>query len=76
LTGRVLFEKQHIAATLTAILGEQIPDLAEIRSDLPLALIELVKQMLVKDQKHRIGSMRQVAAALEIARKDCLHIPE
>ena len=70
LAGRALFEKQHFAATLAAILGDQIPDLVEIRPDLPSALIELVKQMLVKDREHRIGSMRQVAVALEIARKN------
>ena len=69
LAGQTLFKKPHIAATLTAILDEQIPDLTEIRPDLPLALLELVKQMLVKDREQRIASMRQVAATLEIVRK-------
>ena len=69
LAGRRLFEKQHMAATIAAILNDPIPALIQIRSDLPSALIDLIQQMLIKDREGRISSMRQVAAALEISGK-------
>lgn len=65
LAGERPFAKPTSAATLMAILQEPIPDIRAIRHDLPPALTDLLARMLAKDKNQRIGSVRQVAAALE-----------
>jgi serine/threonine protein kinase len=72
LTGTLPFQRDHITATIIAIMGEPMPDLLALRSDVPAALARLIEQMLVKEREGRIGRMRQVAAELDRIR-DSLH---
>jgi serine/threonine protein kinase/formylglycine-generating enzyme required for sulfatase activity len=49
-----------------AILNEQPPDLRQLRSEIPDALVQLIQQMLEKDLDRRMRSARQVGAELEV----------
>lgn len=65
LAGERPFAQPTAAATLMAILQEPTPDIQAVRPDLPPALVHLLTLMLQKEREQRIGSMRQVGAALE-----------
>lgn len=66
LAGQPPFAARQIAAIITAILNDPLPDLLQYRADTPPALASLLTHMLTKDRHHRLDSMRQVAAGLEI----------
>ncbi len=68
ITGQRPFFGEQIAAILVSILNDPLPDLHKLRPDLPLALINLLQQMMAKNPAQRIPSMRQVAATLEAIR--------
>lgn len=70
LAGQPPFAGEHVAAIMTAILNDPPPDLAQSRPETPPAMVELIKQMLVKERALRIDSMRQVAAGLEMIQRD------
>ncbi len=70
LAGRPPFAAQQIAAVVTAILNDPVPELAQFRADVPPVLVELIKHMLTKERELRIDSMRQVAAGLEVIRRE------
>ena len=53
---------------LSNILHAPVPDITQIRSDVPPALADLLRRMLTKDRDERIASMRLVAAELEAIR--------
>ncbi|MBN1286574.1 MAG: serine/threonine protein kinase [Anaerolineae bacterium] len=65
LAGFAPFERPALQETVTAILTEPLPPLAERRPDAPVELVYLVGAMLQKNPKQRIGSARQVATALK-----------
>lgn len=65
LTETLPFEGAHEAAILLAILNNPPPDLSELRPDVPIELVTLIEQMLVKDRDQRIDSIRVVGAELE-----------
>jgi len=65
LLGEVPFGGEHPVAIITAIMGEELPDLQELRADIPDGLVDLVYRMLVKDREGRIPSARLVGAELE-----------
>lgn len=65
LAGKVPFAGDTLMATLTAIFRHPLPDLGQIRPDVPEALINLIQHMLIKERDQRIGSMRLVAAEIE-----------
>ncbi len=69
LAGQPPFAASQPVAIMTAILNDPLPDLYQFRPDAPPALVELIKQMLVKNREHRLDSMRQVAAGLEVIRR-------
>ncbi len=68
LAGHPPFEEQQLMTVLSNILHAPIPEITDIRSDVPLPLADLLRRMLVKDRDERIASMRQVAAELEAIR--------
>lgn len=72
LAGQPPFAAENVIAVMTAILNNPIPDLYQFRPDTPPALAELIKHMLVKERHLRIDSMRQVAAGLEVIRRDLI----
>ncbi len=59
------FTGETMAATLTAILTQPVPDLKQHRPEIPLSLVDLIIQMLEKDPRQRIPSVRLVGAELE-----------
>jgi tetratricopeptide (TPR) repeat protein len=65
LAGRRPFDRDHMAATLTAILTDAPPHLWELRPDAPQALVSLIYRMLEKERDQRISSTRQVGAEME-----------
>ena len=65
LTGELPFEGEDLASTPLAILTQPVPDLAQVRADVPDALTDLIYRMLEKDRHQRIPSMRLVGAELE-----------
>jgi serine/threonine protein kinase/tetratricopeptide (TPR) repeat protein len=69
LVGEPPFAGTNTAALLTAILNQPIPDLEQLRPDIPVALVDLIYRMLEKDRHARIASIRHAGAALE----DILH---
>jgi DNA-binding SARP family transcriptional activator/pimeloyl-ACP methyl ester carboxylesterase/tRNA A-37 threonylcarbamoyl transferase component Bud32 len=65
LAGRRPFEGETLTQVLVRIVTEATPSLADLRSEVPPALVALVEKMLAKKPAARPSSMRQVAAALE-----------
>lgn len=72
LAGRPPFAAEHAVAIMTATLNNPLPDLYQFRPAAPPALVALIKQMLVKERELRLDSMRQVAAGLEVIRRDAV----
>jgi tetratricopeptide (TPR) repeat protein len=69
LTGQQPFKGANLTATLTAILTQPTPDLAQLNLDVPAALADLLYRMLEKDPQQRIPSVRLVGAELEALSK-------
>jgi predicted ATPase/DNA-binding SARP family transcriptional activator/pimeloyl-ACP methyl ester carboxylesterase len=69
LAGHPPFEGQQLMTVLSNILHAPVPDITDIRSDVPPPLADLLRRMLLKDRDERIASMRQVAAELEAIRE-------
>jgi len=66
LTGQLPFDHTTPVPTLiTSILKNPIPDITQLREDVPPALVELLYQMLAKDVKQRLNSVRQVGVVLD-----------
>jgi DNA-binding NarL/FixJ family response regulator len=76
LTGRVPFGGNTPGEILWAINNQALPDPSGQREDIPEALVELVKKMLMRDRPLRIASARQVGAELEMVRKKLPRSPE
>lgn len=69
LTGQQPFHGDRIAAILTSILNNPVPDIRQIRPQVSPALADLLRRMLIKEPERRVASMRQVAAELEAIRE-------
>ena len=65
LVGPRPFSGATVAAVLTAILTQPIPDPLALRPDVPDRLVDLVYRMLMKEREARIPSVRLVGAELE-----------
>lgn len=65
LTGELPFAGDGL---IQAILREPPPDLLALRPETPVAVAELIAQMLVKDKVARLASMRHIAALIETIR--------
>ena len=65
ITGARAFQRDSPADTMTAILKEDPPELASVRSDLPPALDRIIRHCLEKNPAERFQSARDVAFALE-----------
>lgn len=65
LAGHTPFSREGVAATLTAILLDPLPDLEALRPDAPTALVDLVYRMLDRDRQQRIRSVRRIGLELE-----------
>jgi hypothetical protein len=65
LTGRRAFQRETAAETLTAILREDVPDLAESGAQVRPAFDQLVRHCLEKQPEERFQSARDLAFALQ-----------
>lgn len=65
LAGRRPFEAETQTAVLLEIMTKPMPDIFELRPDIPPKLALLVTRMLEKDKDKRISSVRLVGAELE-----------
>ncbi|MBE7551573.1 MAG: protein kinase [Anaerolineales bacterium] len=65
LTGQRPFTGETLAATLTAILTQPVPDLFQQRPDTPPALADIIHRMLEKEPQQRIATVRLVGTKLE-----------
>lgn len=65
LTGERPFGGTSIVQVIQSIISDPIPDLEELRPDIPLALIDLIYRMLERDYHVRVPSVRIVGAELE-----------
>jgi NarL family two-component system response regulator LiaR len=70
LTGQVPFGGNTPGEILWAINNQPLPDPGRWRGDAPVALVELLKSMLMRDRALRIASARQVGAELEKIQKE------
>jgi predicted ATPase len=71
LVGERPFAGNTLAASLAAILSQPVPDICQLRPDVPDSLADLVYRMLEKERLARIPSVRLVGAELEaILRED------
>lgn len=66
LTGAHPWQAKALPAMLNNIFSKPLPDLEEIRPDVPVALVDLIYRMLEKDRAARIPSVRLVGVELEI----------
>lgn len=65
LAGERPFPQTKPASLIQAIVAENLPDLEQIRTDVPTALADLVYRMLEKNPQARIPSVRLIGAELE-----------
>src|SRR5205085_511074 len=65
LTGHRPFTGETLLQVLSAITTQPIPDLERLRPDVPIALVDLIYRMLIKDREARISSARLIGAELE-----------
>lgn len=65
LTGTRPFDGDTASAVITGILTKPVPDIMELRSDIPKGLIRLIQAMLQKDPNERINSVRKVGTEIE-----------
>jgi DNA-binding NarL/FixJ family response regulator len=70
LTGQAPFGGSTPGEILWAINNQPLPDPGRWRGDAPVALVELLKSMLMRDRSLRIASARQVGAQLERIQKE------
>jgi serine/threonine protein kinase/tetratricopeptide (TPR) repeat protein len=65
LAGHRPFHKEDLSALIMAIMTEPVPDLQQLRPDVPVALIDLIYRMLEKNRDRRLNSVRLIGAELE-----------
>jgi serine/threonine protein kinase len=69
LAGRPPFSASTEIATALAHVQQPVPDIADVRPDLPAGLGELVSSLLVKDPRYRLASALALGGALTSIRK-------
>jgi serine/threonine protein kinase len=70
LAGKRPFIADIPSALIYAILMQPLPDLQALRSDIPVALVDLINRMVTKNPAERIPRMRLVGADLELLLSD------
>lgn len=65
LSGVRAFGGSSVPATLGAILRDQPRDVSDIRSDVPTALVVIIRRCMEKDAQNRFQSARDLAFSLE-----------
>ncbi|HSJ55518.1 MAG TPA: protein kinase, partial [Anaerolineae bacterium] len=65
LSGKPPFDANSAMTLLMMHLQDPVPDLRELRSDVPVALVEVIRKALAKDRDERYASMGDMAHALQ-----------
>lgn len=65
ISGSRLYRESSTTETARRILDEEVPDITEVRRDLPSEVVELLFEMLAKDRSERPASAEAVADRLE-----------
>lgn len=65
LAGERPFHYDQPGALINAILTQKVFQLESLRPDVPIALVDLIYRMLVKDRQGRLPSVRLIGAELE-----------
>lgn len=65
LSGQSLYDRPTVLETLTAVVREPVPSLAELRPDLPPSLDAVVRKALAKDPADRWQSAGEMREALK-----------
>ncbi|MDX1991035.1 MAG: protein kinase [bacterium] len=65
LAGHRPFRSENLSSVIISVLTHPTPDLEALRPDAPVALVDLIYRMLVKDREARIPSARLIGAELE-----------
>ncbi|MCL4254461.1 MAG: protein kinase, partial [Anaerolineae bacterium] len=69
------FGGHTIGQTVNNILNMPLPDIEQLRPDMPLSLIDLIYRLLQKDRNARIATARQLGAELEAILSGDIHPP-
>ncbi len=64
LSGRPPFEADSAMTLMMMHLNDPVPDLQELRSDVPAAMVEIITRALSKKPEQRYASMAEFASAL------------
>ncbi len=64
-TGKRLFQREHEAATMCAVLQDPIPSPASVRANYPAALAEIVLRALDRDPEQRYQTAAEFARELD-----------
>src|SRR5687768_15527629 len=65
LAGARMFPRMEGAEVARAILKDPVPDIGELRDDVPPAVVELTFELLAKDREHRPADAKTVARRIE-----------
>jgi predicted ATPase len=65
LSGKRPFEGNSPGGIVTAILNAPVPDITQVRPDVPDTVQDLIYRMLVRSREERIQSIRMVGAEIE-----------
>ncbi len=69
-SGRRPFEGGTPFEVIWSVRNQQLPEIENLRADIPASLAALIRRMLRKDSLARVGSVRQVGAELEKIRRE------
>ena len=76
ITGRLPFEAETIESMLYLHLFEPIPQINDLRSDIPQAVQQVIDRATAKDRNQRTSSCRDIVSALRNALVPALHISQ
>jgi serine/threonine-protein kinase len=65
LSGERLYKRSDEASDMRAIVQEPVPDIGELRSDVPIELVRLLFELLAKARKERPSDAQEVIRRLE-----------
>jgi serine/threonine protein kinase len=67
--GHPPFEADTTVAVLMKHVNEPVPDIRQIQSDLPDALVEIIEKALAKERKDRFQNAAHMSAALKLLKR-------
>ena len=65
LSGKVPFAGDTIVAVMNQVLTSPLPDLSQLRADIPPELVKVVRRALTRDKAQRYATIRQMGTDVE-----------